>query len=71
MTTKQTKQTKQTMQEQLARIKPVVKHVDKVEVRRKSSWREDDFAYSVEYVKPTWEVLDKPQRAQFIAWFVR
>lgn len=62
---------KQTMQEQLARIKPVVKHIEKVEVRRKESWREDDFSYSVEYVKPSWEVLNKTDRARFIAWFVR
>ena len=69
MTKKET--TKKTWQETLAAIKPKVKEVQKVEVRRKKSWRKDDFTYEVEFVKPTWECLDIRERVHFIDSFVK
>lgn len=63
--------TKPTWQETLASLKPKVKAVPKIEVRRKTSWRKDSFEYEVQFVKPTWESLSLRDRVQFIDCFVK
>ena len=42
--------TTKTLAEQLQAIKPQVKAIPKVQVRRKKSWRKDSFEYEVEFV---------------------
>lgn len=63
--------TTKSFKEQLHAVKPLVKVVSVVQVRRKKSWRADDFQYEVEYVKPTWEVLDRKERAHYLDCFVK
>lgn len=63
--------TKPTWQETLASLKPKVKAVPKIEVRRKTSWRKDSFEYEVQFVKPSWESLSLRDRVQFIDCFVK
>ena len=63
--------TTKTLAEQLQAIKPQVKAIPKVQVRRKVSWRSDSFEYEVEFVKPSWELLSKSERVHFIDCFVR
>lgn len=63
--------TKPTWQETLASLKPKVKAIPKIEVRRKTSWRKDSFEYEVQFVKPTWESLSLRDRVQFIDCFVK
>lgn len=63
--------TKPTWQETLASLKPKVKAIPKVQVRRKKSWRKDSFEYEVEFVKPTWESLSVKDRVHFVDCFVR
>lgn len=63
--------TKPTWQETLASMKPKVKAVPKIEVRRKTSWRKDSFEYEVQFVKPSWESLSLRDRVQFIDCFVK
>lgn len=55
----------------LASMKPKVKVIPKVQVRRKVSLRSDSFLYEVEYVKPSWETLSIKERVNFIDCFVR
>lgn len=71
MTTKTISNTKPTWQQALASIKPKVQTIQKVEVRRKKSWRSDSFVYEVEFVKPSWESLSLRDRVQFIDCFVK
>jgi len=63
--------TNKTIAEQLQAIKPQVKAIPKVQVRRKKSWRKDSFEYEVEFVKPTWETLSTHDRVHFVDCFVR
>jgi hypothetical protein len=63
--------TTKTLAEQLQAIKPQVKAIPKVQVRRKKSWRKDSFEYEVEFVKPTWESLSVKDRVHFVDCFVR
>lgn len=63
--------TTKTLAEQLQAIKPKVKEIPKVQVRRKKSWRSDSFEYEVEFVKPTWESLSLRDRVQFVDCFVK
>ena len=63
--------TTKSLKEQLLTVKPLVKVVPVVQVRRKKSWRNDDFRYEVEFVKPTWETLDTKERVHFIDCFVK
>lgn len=63
--------TTKTLAEQLQAIKPQVKAIPKVQVRRKKSWRKDSFDYEVEFVKPTWESLSVKDRVHFVDCFVR
>lgn len=63
--------TTKTLAEQLQAIKPQVKAIPKVQVRRKKSWRKDSFEYEVEFVKPTWETLSTHDRVHFVDCFVR
>ena len=63
--------TTKTLAEQLQAIKPKVKAIPKVQVRRKKSWRKDSFEYEVEFVKPTWETLSTHDRVHFVDCFVR
>lgn len=63
--------TKPTWQETLASLKPKVKAIPKIEVRRKTSWRKDSFEYEVQFVKPTWETLSTHDRVHFVDCFVR
>jgi hypothetical protein len=63
--------TTKTLAEQLQAIKPQVKEIPKVQVRRKKSWRRDSFDYEVEFVKPSWETLSTKDRVHFIDCFVR
>jgi len=60
-----------TLAEQLQAIKPQVKAIPKVQVRRKKSWRRDSFDYEVEFVKPSWETLSTKDQVHFIDCFVR
>ena len=60
-----------TLAEQLQAIKPQVKAIPKVQVRRKKSWRRDSFDYDVEFVKPSWETLSTRDQVHFIDCFVR
>lgn len=62
---------KQTLAEQLLALKPRVKAIPKVEVRRKKSWRSDSYAYEVEFVKPSWESLSSRDKVQFIDCFMK
>ena len=71
MTNRKSNIQKTTWQETLASIKPRVKTIQKVEVRRKKSWRSDSFVYEVEIVKPSWETLDIRERVHFLDSFVR
>jgi hypothetical protein len=61
-----TRNTPKTLSEQLKSIKPQVRTVPKVEVRRVFG----GYEYDVQYVKPTWEALSKRERAQFLDLFV-
>ena len=61
--------TKTDWKETLASLKPKVKTIPKVQVRRKVSWRGDDFRYEVEFVKPSWESLTPSDRVQFVEYF--
>ena len=63
--------TTKTLAEQLQAIKPQVKAIPKVQVRRKKSWRKDSFEYEIEFVKPTWETLSTHDRVHFVDCFVR
>lgn len=63
--------TKTDWKDTLAALKPRVKVIPKVEVRRKKSWRSDSFVYEVEYVKPSWENLDVRERVHFLDCFVK
>ena len=63
--------TTKTLAEQLQAIKPQVKAIPKVQVRRKKSWRKDSFEYEVEFVKPTWETLSTHDRVHFVDCFMR
>ena len=63
--------TTKTLAEQLQAIKPQVKAIPKVQVRRKVSWRSDSFEYEVEFVKPSRELLSVKDRVHFIDCFVR
>lgn len=63
--------TKTDWKQTLASLKPKVKAVPKIEVRRKTSWRKDSFEYEVQFVKPTWESLSLRDRVQFIDCFVK
>lgn len=47
--------TNQTWQNALAALKPQIKTVPKVEVRRKVSLRKDDFRYEIRYIEPRWD----------------
>ena len=47
--------TKQSWQDALAALKPQIKTVPKVEVRRKVSLRKDDFRYEIRYIEPRWD----------------
>ena len=47
--------TNQTWQDALAALKPQIKTLPKVEVRRKVSLRSDDFRYEVRYIEPRWD----------------
>jgi len=60
-----------TLAEQLQAIKPQVKAIPKVQVRRKKSWRRDSFDYEIEFVKPSWETLSTRDQVHFIDCFVR
>jgi hypothetical protein len=57
--------------ETLASLKPQVKAIPKVQVRRKKSWRSDSFEYEVEFVKPSWETLSTKDRVHFVDCFMR
>ena len=63
--------TKTDWKQTLASIKPKVKVIPKVQVKRKVSWRSDSFLYEVEFVKPSWESLSLRDRVQFIDCFVK
>ena len=63
--------TTKTLAEQLQAIKPKVKVIPKVQVKRKVSWRSDSFLYEVEFVRPSWESLSLRDRVQFIDCFVK
>lgn len=65
-----TTRTTQTLSEQLKNIKPQVRTVPKVEVRRVQRRVFGGYEYDVQYVKPTWEALSKRERAQFLDLFV-
>jgi hypothetical protein len=59
-----------TWKETLASIKPQVRAIEKVQVKRKKSWRKDDYSYEVTFVKPSWESLSLRDRVQFVDFFV-
>lgn len=63
--------TKTDWKQALASIKPKVKVIPKVQVKRKVSWRSDSFLYEIEFVKPSWESLSLRDRVQFIDCFVK
>lgn len=63
--------TKTDWKQALASIKPKVRTIPKIEVRRKTSWRKDSFEYEVQFVKPSWESLSLRDRVQFIDCFVK
>ena len=63
--------TTKTFAEQLQAIKPKVKEIPKVQVRRKKSLRADNYDYEVTFVKPTWESLSVRDRVQFVDCFVK
>ena len=65
-----TRNTPKTLSEQLKSIKPQVRTVPKVEVRRVQRRVFGGYKYDVQYVKPTWEALSKRERAQFLDLFV-
>ena len=60
----------QTLSEQLKTLKPHVRTVPKIEVRRVTSRVFGGYNYEVQYVKPTWETLSKTEQARFIDMFV-
>jgi hypothetical protein len=68
MTTKQTQP--QTLSEQLKTLKPHVRTVPKIEVRRVTSRVFGGYNYEVQYVKPTWETLSKTEQAKLFDMFV-
>ena len=47
--------TKQPWQDALAALKPQIKTMPKVEVRRKVSLRRDDYRYEIRYIEPHWD----------------
>ena len=47
--------TKQPWQDTLAALKPSIKTMPKIEVRRKVSLRRDDYRYEIRYIEPRWD----------------
>jgi hypothetical protein len=47
--------TKPTWQDTLAALKPSIKTVPKIEVRRKVSLRRDSCKYEIRYIEPRWD----------------